>query len=103
MNTDWQRKRTSAPRRLQVLIRLAVAGVSAGILIPPARARAQLLPFTVTIIDWQAAALERQRSAYRKEAKRRELLFCVEAWKVDSAVAGYQRIAIERTRRETAG
>ena len=64
---------------------------------------AQGLPYAVTIVDWEERALQRQGKSYRNEAARHEVLFCVEAWRVDSSAAGRHRVIIEKTRRETAG
>lgn len=69
----------------------------------PSKAGSQELPYTVQVIAWLPQALEEQRKSYRREAGRHEVLFCVERWRVDSVVGGYQRIIIERTRREAVG
>ncbi|MEX2153694.1 MAG: hypothetical protein WD825_10175 [Gemmatimonadaceae bacterium] len=66
-------------------------------------AAGQMLPYTVTIVDWSPGALERQRRAYRTESARREVLFCIEAWRVHDSTSAFQRIVVERTRRETSG
>ena len=66
-------------------------------------ARAQQLPFSVTIVDWQSEALQRQRRLYRAVPQGHEALFCVEAWQAEDAKEGFQRISITRTRKEDTG
>ncbi len=69
----------------------------------PAPAGGQELPFVVTIIDWDPAAVERQRRAYRSEAAEHEVLFCVDSWLRTPVGNGVERIVITRVRREHAG
>jgi len=69
----------------------------------PSIVPAQQLPFTVTIVDWQSEALQRQRRLYRAVPQGHEVLFCVEAWQSEDARDGFQRISIIRTRKEETG
>ena len=64
---------------------------------------AQQLPYTVTIVDWQPEALQRQRRLYRAVPPGHEALFCVERWAVADIQDGYQRIMVTRTRKEETG
>jgi hypothetical protein len=64
---------------------------------------AQQLPYTVTIVDWQQEALQRQRRLYRAIPPGHEALFCVERWAVGDIQDGYQRILVTRTRKEETG
>lgn len=68
----------------------------------PSFATAQL-PFTVTIVDWQPEALQRQRRLYQSIPHGHEVLFCVEAWGTAGARDGFERVTIARTRREATG
>jgi hypothetical protein len=96
-------------RQFHILVRQACRRAAVGIalsgawLLTPTPAQAQQLPYVVTIVDWKPDALERQRRAYRSEAADHEILFCVEAWRSDTATAGFQRIVIERSRRAVSG
>lgn len=94
----------TGPSKAQQALRTAVlpAVLCAGLL-APAAANGQQLPFTVTVVDWSADALARQRYAYRTEAGRHEVLFCVEKWRFGPSGEGYQLIVIESTRREMSG
>ena len=69
----------------------------------PSVATAQQLPFTVTIVDWQPEALERQRRKYRSIPNGHEVLFCVEKWLTADVWDGFQRLTITRTRKEDTG
>jgi hypothetical protein len=93
-----------SPTRPQQALRaaIAVAVLTCASFLAAAPASGQL-PFTVTVVDWTWDALDRQRFAYQAEAARHEVLFCVERWRVDTTGVGYQRVIIERTRREVSG
>lgn len=67
------------------------------------RVGAAQLPFTVTIVDWQPEALQRQRRLYRSIPPGHEVLFCVEAWRSEGPKDGFQRVTISRTRKEDTG
>ena len=69
----------------------------------PVVAAAQQLPFTVTIVDWQPDALQRQRRLYRAVPPGHEVLFCVETWATGRPETGIERITISRTRKEDTG
>ena len=69
----------------------------------PSVSSAQELPFTVTIVDWEAEALQRQRRMYRAIPPGHEVLFCVERWAVADIQNGFQRIMVTRTRKEETG
>jgi len=69
----------------------------------PSVVNAQQLPFTVTIMDWQREAMDRQRRQYRAITHGNEVLFCVEAWETAGAKDGFERITITRVRREDTG
>jgi hypothetical protein len=69
----------------------------------PCPGAGQELPYPVTIVDWDRAALDRQRRAFRSEAEEHEVLFCVESWTKASLVDGIERVVITRVRRERAG
>jgi hypothetical protein len=96
---------TGPPRAQQALRTALVSAVlSCAWLGAPTSAEGQQLPFTVTVVDWTPDALDRQRRAYYwAEAARHEVLFCVERWRFGDPGDGYQRIVIERTRREDSG
>jgi hypothetical protein len=94
------------PRRAQQALRTAVvsAVLTSAWLGAPTSAAGQELPFTVTVVDWTSDALARQRLGYYwADARGHEVLFCVERWRFGTPGAGYQRIVIERTRREDSG
>lgn len=61
------------------------------------------LPFTVSIVDWQPEALQRQRRLYRAVPPGHEVLFCVEGWTTQGPRDGFQRIIISKTRKEDTG
>ena len=67
------------------------------------RARAQQLPFRVTIIAWESDASEQQRRAYRSEANKHEVLFCVQSWERTPLEGGMDRITITDVYRERSG
>jgi len=69
----------------------------------PFAAPAQQLPFTVTIVDWQSQALQRQQRMYRGIPAGHEVLFCVDTWTKDAARDGFERITITSTRKEDTG
>jgi hypothetical protein len=59
---------------------------------------AQGLPFKVQVLDWEPATLARQMRSYRARADDRELLYCVEGWKVVPVSEEVERVVIERVR-----
>lgn len=77
--------------------------VKALLLLVASAARGQDLPFTVTRVEFTEKALERQRDAFRAEGHQHEVLFCVDAWRLEPEAGGYQKIVITRTRRAEAG
>ena len=80
---------------MQAMVLWALLGPSVG--------HAQQLPFTVTIVDWQPEARERQRRMYLAIPPGHEVLFCIEKWAVADAEDGYQKITIIQTRKEATG
>jgi hypothetical protein len=64
---------------------------------------AQGLPFRVTIVDWESAALARQVQAYRSLPSDREVLFCVESWRSVIVSEQLERVVIEQARIERGG
>lgn len=103
MITVWQGEGTARDRTLQGVRKLALLPAFVCALAAlPSDIRAQQLPYAVTIVDWSPHALHAQRRAYRLEAKRHEVLFCVDMWVVDTT-AGLHRVVIHKVRRETAG
>jgi hypothetical protein len=99
------RHEARGPKRGQQALPRGVVGavLSCAWLLAPARANGQQLPFTVTVVDWSPDALARQRRAYRAEAWRHEVLYCVDKWRREKTGEGYERVVIERTRREVGG
>jgi hypothetical protein len=103
MVTPCLREATGALWVQQALRRAVVPAVLCVWPLAPTAANGQQLPFSVTVIDWTPEALASQRRAYRAEARRHEVLFCVDKWRLEAAGEGSQRIVIERTRREVSG
>jgi hypothetical protein len=62
------------------------------------QAKAQGLPFRVTIFDWERPALEGLMRTFRGLATGREVLTCVEAWRSVEATEAAVRVVIERVR-----
>src|SRR5688572_21101959 len=69
----------------------------------PSVVAAQQLPFTVTIVDWQPEAMQRQKRLYRAIPSGHEVLFCVEKWTTEGPRDGLERIRITGTRKEATG
>ena len=69
----------------------------------PSVVEAQQLPFTVTIVDWQPGAMQRQRRMYLSIPNGHEVLFCVEAWRTEDPKDGVQKVTVTQTRREDTG
>ena len=64
---------------------------------------AQQLPFAVTIVDWERDALTRQTRLFLSRNSDRELLYCVESWKMQPADQGIERVIIEKVRQVRTG
>jgi hypothetical protein len=67
------------------------------------QARAQGLPFRVSVFDWEARTRESLTRAFRGLNAGREVLYCVEAWRTADATESTERIVIERIRLERGG
>lgn len=59
--------------------------------------------FAIVIIDWEPGTLKSQTRAYRVEADRSEVLFCVESWRKVSEPGRDDRIVISKVRRARGG
>ena len=82
---------------------LAAMAIAVAFLFGPTQADAQQLPFTITWVVWSTDALARQRQAYREEATRHEVLFCIERWHFETSGDRYRILVIDRARREAGG
>lgn len=84
-------------------MRAAYLAAAVLLVLAPERSHTQQLPFAVTIVDWDPNALEGQQRAYRFDAGRPEVLYCVESWRRVAADSGIERIVITKVRPEHIG
>ena len=79
---------------------IAIVGTLAASL---ARADAQQPPFRFSIVELDADASDQQRRAYRSEANKHEVLFCVDSWERTPLQDDTERITITHVFRERSG
>jgi hypothetical protein len=81
----------------------ALVLLSAAVCLVPRVAPAQGLPFRTTIVDWDPDPNERQQRAYSSNATGRDILYCVESWRVKVLSDALETIVIAAVRRAEEG